>query len=323
MSRFRSAPLSPSSSGGILGFALLAALASPGAVQAQTVDLGFGWTPGMSARVSVESLTSTEAMGQTVEVTMRSSHTVAVTEVAQGLGIESSDFELELSESSMGPVPADVSQLQASHPSMLVSRDGTFVDLLDAEGQAARAAEAAGQLPPEMAGMLDNLFDADGMRNTAREQWRGSVGWWVGRSLTVGQVESMTIEQNLPIGAGATLAVDVEIEVAGVVDCLPGSGAGDCVELIARATPTEESLQVAMDAVLAQLSEQMGDMAANMALNEFGLTTETVLVAEPGTLVPHRSESTVEQTMSMAMMGMAQEVWTVVTTTTEYDWSGR
>ncbi len=309
--------------------AALVAVVAPSTVEAQTIELGFGWRPGMAAEVRMENVTETEAAGMAFSVFFRTRHRSVVSETADGFQISNSDYEVLDFDTPMGAAPVTPELLAASQPSILVSRDGAFIDIVDAEGRAATVREelaaAQEELPPGMGGVLEGFADVEALRRTAEEQWRGVVGWWVGRTATAGETEFSTLTQQLPVPGLDAIEVDVEMTMTGRVDCVQESGANDCVELVVLGRPTEASLTAAMAGLVGRMTEQMGGMVSpgQLAIDEWALETETRLIAEPETLVPYRSEIVVEQTMTMAVMGMSQSTWTVNSTTTEYDWEGR
>jgi len=179
------------------------------------------------------------------------------------------------------------------------------------------AAQGAAEFFDEMMG---GMISEEMISRTSEMGWNQLVGFWVGRTLTVGEPVPVPSDMPLPMAGNQMVTMETELEYLGRTAC-EESGAGDgCLELQATAAPDADEMRNVMDIFMADMMERMGGTGMEVAITEMELTTVNVLVVEAGTLVPIRMETTTDMDMTMDMMGMSQQMQNRQVVTTRFAW---
>lgn len=302
----------------------------------ETVQLDFAWTPG-AAVVTQSSTVSVTAAGQGNEVGSEMSYRLVVEEAAEGLHISFEDFsvdgrtmeEIMADPQAAGESGQNMASLAATQADFLVDRDGRFLRLADYEALRATLDEAIAPMRQQldaqgMGGMMDEMLESllteEAVTLGAETNWNQTLGYWVGRTMTVGEPTAVTTTTVLPMLAGQALDVETDLVVVGRAACEAGGSEEACLELSARSEPDREELRNLMDIFMADILERSGGTGMEMAITGMIMESVTSLVVEAATLRPVRTETTVEISMAMDIMGMTQETQNRQVTVTRYDW---
>ncbi len=176
----------------------------------------------------------------------------------------------------------------------MVSRDGTF---LRAEGldEALAFLSAAGEADREKA--------RKALAQMAAEDWELTTGTWAGRRLEEGAtVRERHAASSVPLLPGLTAAAEVELLLQGRVPCEEGEAEARCVQLSYRAEPAASGKPALLEQVRAAMASGVGDSEVPL-LQDVSASRAATLVAEPGTLVPHRLSVREELTLRLRMPG--------------------
>jgi len=259
-----------------LALALACALgcASPGAARTGgtpsaggATALTFAWPDGFGARVRFE---HREQRSGSPPATARGTHRLATERAGQVLRVSVRDAEAE------GDVPdLEVNLRVAEALVQVVGRDGSYlrtervreaVELLGAEDEEAREVSRRA---------LERIAALD---------WELTAGAWAGRTPTPGRVEAREYAGSLPLLPGVEARIEVEQTLVGPAPCVAGEAPPQCVELAWRGAPDRSSRAAAV----ARLRGEAGEGGSGVVLQDLDGSLEARLVAEPGTLVPHR-----------------------------------
>lgn len=165
-------------------------------------------------------------------------------------------------------------------PVLVVDGDGNLVKV---EGTDPIRAElerilATSTLPPSQQETVRGIFTDAALAAIAKQQWSVWVGFWNGLALEPGRPLSQRRRGKFP---GTEYLVDlvVEARLAGKVACDAGDGAHRCVELHMVSRPDTEDV--------ARTIERL-NLSATAGIRNLTMEQSFVVVAEPGTLLPHR-----------------------------------
>jgi hypothetical protein len=220
--------------------------------------------------------------------------------------------------------------LSSTQSDIRVGPEGQFVGLVDYAGM--RASMEALLAPQRetlgaqgMGGILDEFVEAtlseEALSDAAELQWNQMVGFWAGRTLTVGEPVRVPSEMAFPILATTPVTLETELRLVGPADCPEGSGATRCVELASSAAPDGEELRNLMDVFMAEMSEQAGGMGMEVGVTSMDLRLESTLIVDEDTLRPLRIETISDTALEMDAMGMTQNMENQQTVVSTFDWS--
>ena len=310
---------------------LALSVATPASAQ-QSYSLDFAWPPG-SADVTVETSISASVMGQPQTLDMEMGYRMEVSEEGVALRVSYSDYVMDgvgmeaLAESGS---PEEMTRLISNaQADILVSPEGEFLGLADYPAVRAAMDEMMASQRAEleasgMGGMFDDLMEAslseEAMTSGARLQWEQLVGYWVGRTLTVGDTVTVEGEMPFPIMTTTPVPLDTKLTVVGPVACPEGSGAETCVELTSTASPDPEEMRNLMDVFMADMAERAGGSGMEMGITSMALEMTSTLVVEESTLLPLRLEIQTGTELEMDVMGMVQSMTNEQAVVTHYAW---
>ncbi len=237
---------------------------------AEVVSLHFGWKPGHVADVVErrERLSGGTSVGA-AELRYR----LAVRAEGDALVVDRSEE----------PGPPPPGALVVPEPSIRITREGAFAGVVD-EGalrERTRAALTAqlGERASEGAALIASATQPELLRARAQGDWNLLIESWLGgRAFALGGVYQLSAKEERPDGA---LQLRYEIGASRRVPCSASETRLRCVELGMRWSPIAEHAERALRAQLA------GAIPAEAKLTEPALRTEVLLVAEPGTMLPH------------------------------------
>jgi hypothetical protein len=165
-------------------------------------------------------------------------------------------------------------------PVLVVGADG---ELMSVEGTAPLRAEvekalAASKLPASQQETVRGIFSDVALASIAKQQWSVWVSFWKGLALETDRPLTQRRRGKFP---GTEYVVDlvVEARLAGKVACDEGDAARRCVELHMVSRPDAEDV--------ARTIERL-NLSATAGIRGLTMEQSFVVVAEPGSLLPHR-----------------------------------
>ena len=137
---------------------------------------------------------------------------------------------------------------------------------------------AGSPLPPQTKETLRGIFTDQALASIAKQQWSVWVGIWKGQVLETGRPYTQKRRGQFP-GTAYDVGLVVETRLAGYVPCHPPAKDRRCVELHleSRADPED----------VARTIERL-NLSATAGITNLKLEQTFTVVAEPGTLLPHR-----------------------------------
>lgn len=291
-----------------IALSVLALVAAPLAAQeesADTVQLRFGWQPGMRAEVEMEQVRIRDTETGRDSVRMASTYRLQVAEHPEGLAVTYADMRWTEVPGDAGPEIRRLFDAMAASSSggrarNVVTRGGEFVRVEGAEETAREVMAALEPLFAEVdeAGlanlrqMLAGMVSPEALSASAADEWNALVGAWVDADLEVGAVYALESSFQAPVFPGVEIPVSLQFQVEGWTQCAETDGGGDgeepCVALVMISQPDAEVVAGAIRRFLEQAGlpvEEADDLFAQLAVETF-----VSLVAEPATLRPHRLE---------------------------------
>ncbi len=185
-------------------------------------------------------------------------------------------------------------QITTEIPDYVISNEGEFVrvDNLSAYQQRIETAVVS-DLPVHAKGREAEILEI--VRPSLSEQflaaavtdeWNKTVGSWVSSSYAMGKTYHFKEEYYAPSLADVPFAMDVSRQIAGYAPCT--NNQAHCVKLIYIATVSGEDMRMAM----ARFLERTVGKPVNV--QHVSVVRKREIIAEPDTLIPHRSLSTEE-----------------------------
>jgi len=175
----------------------------------------------------------------------------------------------------------------------VVAPDGTF---LRAEG----LDEALAFLPG--AGDAGREGARKALARMAAEDWELTAGAWQGRRLVEGDAVVKQVAGSVPLLPGLEAPLDVELLLQGRLPCEEGEAEARCVQLSYRAEPAPSEKPALLRRIRAAMASGTGDSEVPL-LEDVSASRAAALVAEPGTLVPHRLSVREDLTLRLRMPG--------------------
>jgi hypothetical protein len=140
---------------------------------------------------------------------------------------------------------------------------------------------------PALAQALALVTSPEFLTASAEKQWDGLVGFWVGETLEIGEAYAAEGAVPHPLLPSASMRMTAEYSAKGRVPCHAGATTAACVELRLASEVDPDDLKK----VARTLAEGSSDETERQKLEAFEFTVikeETLLIAEPETLLPHR-----------------------------------
>lgn len=265
------------------------------------VLLRFAWPAGLTAEVEQEWIRRSGEPATTLHIRSRSRMQTAAH--PQGLAVRQETVgtpEVVAPAAGEGDarlVSALAAQISAIRPSFVVSSGGDFVALLEVErleqGVEAllrSAQERVEGATEDIIGLLRTMVSAEALAAGAEAEWGMLVGAWTDAELEVGAAYEAEGEEPHPLVPGVVMSVLVEFAVAGRVPCTDAEAEPRCVELVMESEADPDALREAVVSLLRQVSAEDAD-AMERGLHRISLVESVTVIAEPGTLIPHRMET--------------------------------
>jgi hypothetical protein len=185
-------------------------------------------------------------------------------------------------------------QITTEIPDYVINNEGEFVrvDNLAAYQQRIEMAVVS-EIPTDAKGREAEILaivrpslSEQFLAATVTDEWNKTVGSWVSSSYAMGETYHFKEEYYAPSLAEVPFAMDVSRQISGFAPCI-GSEA-NCVKLIYIATVSGEDIRSAM----ARFLERTIGEPVNV--QRVSVVRKREIIAEPDTLIPHRSRSTEE-----------------------------
>ncbi|HUU72571.1 MAG TPA: hypothetical protein VMW70_08085 [Burkholderiales bacterium] len=190
-------------------------------------------------------------------------------------------------------------QLTAEIPDYVVSRDGEFIRVANLPAYQQRVETAlVSKLPPDETGQKDRILalvkphlTEQFLAAAATNEWNKTVGGWVGSSYVPGQTYRFNEAYYSPPLGDTPFVMNVSRQVPGFTRC--NNSQSDCVKLLQTATVDGDDFSSAMRRFLETTLGQ------KVRLREISIVKNMEIIAEPGTLIPHRLRSSEETTVTI------------------------
>ncbi len=188
-------------------------------------------------------------------------------------------------------------QVTSEIPDYVVSRDGQFirVDNLSAYQQRIEAAVVS-NLPTDLKEQKDKILamvrpglTEKFLAAAATDDWNKTVGSWVASSYVLGQTYQFSETYYAPTLGEMAFSMDVSRRIAGFAPCTASEPR--CVKLVLTATVAGEDFRSAMSAFLEKTVGQP------VNVKHISVVKKVEIIAEPDTLIPHRTHSSEETTV--------------------------
>jgi hypothetical protein len=203
--------------------------------------LEFGWEPGLKLMVDYTESETKEAQGDPTETfEERSQFTVDVSEHPEGLRISFGDFVAKTTSGNSEELRANYLRriaITKATPSFVVSPEGRFLRVLDAEAALKRVRAALDAHPFPGAATVARGLTAGWVTTFCRQHW----GSWVEGMLRKSPLEGTTKNRGgMPLAFGvATIPAEETTTVVGRTSC--GDDQGRCVLIKVTMDPDPEA----------------------------------------------------------------------------------
>ncbi|UCH47681.1 MAG: hypothetical protein JSU95_16730 [Betaproteobacteria bacterium] len=190
-------------------------------------------------------------------------------------------------------------QASSEVPDYIVSREGEFlrVDNLSAYQQRIESTVMS-NLPPQLEDQKDKILamvkpamSERFLAATATDEWNKTVGGWISSSYVVGQTYRFSEEYYAPALGNTPFAMTVSRRIAGFAPCTGTET--KCVKLVLIATVSGEDFRSAMTDFL---EKTVGEP---VNVKHISVVKKMEIIAEPSTLIPHRTRSSEETTVTI------------------------
>jgi hypothetical protein len=257
-----------------------------------TVRLTFDWPQDLQARVDLQRVRvqSTPEGADSTGVAL--SYEMDVSEHPDGLAIRYSNYR---------PAGADLISNDEQHilqlassvvPGYIVTSEGALLEVADLEGVLAewRGLVLDGDLEPAFTGILEEMMSEQVLVALATQEWNALVGAWAGGELVVGAAYETEAEEPAAMLGNVMIPFRYEVGASARVPCTDGDLDKACIELIMRSSPDQDALRPHLDEFAQRLLDAAGSGVAmpQMRYRELRIDNEVVLIARPGSMVPHR-----------------------------------
>jgi len=289
---------------------LASALVVSPAQQAQdTITPTFDWPAGTVLEASItltqeQSQDGQPAPGPTIEATARRT----ISDHPQGLLVTS----------------VVDGQEGSSNPPFIVTDGGEFIGVEGVEEMVAAMrdqmlesvrAQTGGTVPPEAEAMAAQMFNAESLEASAREEHQLLVGFWADRTWNRNQVRmTRTVTQDGV--TQASVPTEAELVWRGYAPCAAGEASDSCIELEADFFPDSDVIATAFETLLSQ--QNPGGLIVSRADSERSVR----ILAHPQGLVPRRVEDVTRAAFDIEVEGELVELALEVTEITTFTVGG-
>ncbi len=210
-------------------------------------------------------------------------------------------------------------------PAYIVSQSGDFLGVdgvqqivaqMREQVLAGLAAESGGEVPPAARQMAEQMFTAESVEASAREEHEVLVGMWAGRTLRRNNVMITRMQTPGSVTPDA-LPTEVEYLWRGFAPCGEGEAETSCIELEAAFFPDGDMLATAFERTITA-----GNAGMQLFVNRASQTRTVRILAQPDGLVPRRVEDRTEARFDIEADGEFVELSLTQTETTTFTVGG-
>jgi len=252
------------------------------AVAGGAASLRFRWPEGFQARVT---LVHREERPGSPAASARATHRLVTERAGGAIRVRVLETEAE------GDVPDLEANVRIAEALVqVVTREGAYLRTEGLE-KALEVLGTEGADSREVArGALARIAELD---------WEVTAGAWAGRTLAAGHPLLRQFPGSVPLLPAVPALLDVEQSYVGAVPCEEGA-ARECVELSWRGIPGEAARADALRQLRIEARDEGG---SSPELEGVAARVEAHLVAEPGTLIPHRLDIAEELRITVRQPG--------------------
>jgi hypothetical protein len=282
------------------------------AVQAETIPLKFGWTPGMTAHVEFVGSRSNAAGELEQSQRLKGSYSVRVEDHDLGMLVKIEDIQLDLNidpaKDDADPALLEAILHLASHPpGIVVSEQGAYLGLTDLKAAQARMMRLVDVFAPHATPVRKRAFQSAvapfasemAIRARAEEGWTRDVGFWVGAALKMEEWHTLMSTNALPALGDTPVAMKTRFRIARRTPCA-GEGPSNCVELELTSAIDESQIGETLEAFEAS---QSGKPLTVPVIRHLEQTSRVAIIADPATLRPFQIRTERKTTIGMEVAG--------------------
>jgi hypothetical protein len=292
--------------------ASLQAQDAAGPAAPDVVSLSFDWPAGMAAHVTGYRYRAQESSDGLDTTRTDFTYELRVREDPQGLRIDFEDFRVPGATEESAVEDRVALALAGLTPSYVVSPDGDLLDVLGLEEMIETTEsylrpmlDSAGS--PALEQYMAQLLTPEVVQGQVAEEWVSLVAAWVEAEFELGQAYELETEEPLPVLGGQLVPFRYEFGALDRVACTDGDEERRCVELIMRSSPDPEAIGDFVEAFTSRLMrEAAGESAPALTLKDLSIENEVVLIAEPGSLIPHELTITRHTSTTVEAGGMEE-----------------
>jgi hypothetical protein len=264
----------------------------------EVVVTAFGWPVGTEASVDTYQRMVRAGDGSDSDIVIEGSYDFAVAAHDEGVLVRHGNFSTT-NFSSVPELPPEnplsvlYSRLGSVTPNYVVSPSGELIRVEGVEEMRDRMREAlqplVDSLPEQGAalnGMIQQLTSGDYLFNQLSEQWNLMVGFWIDAELELGAVYEFEDQAPSPLIPTELIPFVFQFSAAERVPCSDVHAPDSCVRFEFRSVPDPDIVAELIKGWL----EQLGAVGADAAIDSLEQENTVSLIAEAGTLLPHRWE---------------------------------
>jgi len=310
--------------------AVAAAPAAEQSAKAQdTANLRFAWPNDLKADVLFKSKRTKMQGSQSHVVSMNGRFRITTSPVRDGLKISTKDFTVDVDGGPNGAA-AQIQKLllkaASTPPDFVVSRDGDFVRVDGLEEFRSNlmgalsdlTADLPDQAKAQVNQIMSQVLSKELLEANMASSWNRDVGSWLGADLDQGDVYEAELSYALPMFGNIEVPLIATFQFHGRVPCTASDTAKSCVDLEMQTFVNSERLSEALAGFISQFAPGQAP-----AVDALELTTTVRLITEPGTLLPHRMQSTKVTSVTMTHGGQQSSQRQVEEEEAVYRYDGR
>lgn len=268
----------------------------------QRVSLNFAWPDSLQSAVNLQQKSTKRGKASELNATYLTTvrpGPASPNELVVSTRVMRQQFSDPGDEQKNDYMSALLKQASSEIPDYVVSREGEFlrVDNLSAYQQRVERAVIS-NLPPELGNQKDKILAMVKPAMTERflaasvtDEWNKTVGSWVSSSYVVGQTYRFNEEYYAPALGSTPFAMTVSRRIAGFANC--SRSETRCVKLVLTATVSGEDFRQAMTEFLERT------VGEPVNVKHISVVKKIEIIAEPTTLIPHRTRSNEETTVTI------------------------
>lgn len=264
-----------------------------------TVQLKYGWTPGIHAKSEFVFLRTKSANGETSTREMKGSQEFKTSEHADGLQVNFISSQLEVSaseEAEQTGIEQLVEKLSNITPSYVINQEGALLDVLGVEEiqkvmkqeLEKTLADSSPEVVQQFEAVIGRATSREGLMTMISQVWNRDVAQWIGAEFEINETYETQFVTPIPFLGNAQIDTIGQYQYLGKVNCNEDDQNQKCAKLEYRSMLNEESLLKA----ISSLFEKMGGAVPEGFT--FEIDYQLIIITEYDTLLPHSMVETKE-----------------------------